>query len=76
MDNPKHPEVQSAIERVVRVARDAGVFPGIGLADDPETLLAWMDKGIQWVLMGVDWAHLARAIDTSAGLLRQHIGGS
>ena len=75
MGNPKHPEVQGAIERVVAVARDAGVFPGIGLADDPEALLHWMDKGIQWVLMGVDWAHLARAIDTSAGRLRQHIGG-
>ena len=73
MGNPKAPEVQTAIETVVTSARDAGVFPGIGLADDPEALLAWMDKGIQWVLMGVDWAHLARAIDTSAGRLRQHI---
>lgn len=74
MGNPNHPEVQGAIETVVATARDAGVFPGIGLADNPEALLAWMDKGIQWVLMGVDWAHLARAIDTSAGRLRQHIG--
>ena len=76
MGNPRAPEVQSAIETVVASARDAGVFPGIGLADDPEALVQWMNKGIQWVLMGVDWAHLARAIDTSASRLRQHIGTS
>jgi len=74
MGNPKHPDVQNAIETVVSAAGDAGVFPGIGLADDPEAILHWMDKGIQWVVMGVDWAHLARAIDTSADRLRQSIG--
>ena len=72
MGNPQHPEVQSAVETVVTKAREAGVFPGIGLADDPEALMEWTEKGIQWVLMGVDWAHLARAIDTSAARLRGH----
>ena len=73
MGHPEHPEVQSAIETVVSTAHHAGVFPGIGLADDPEALIEWMKKGIQWVLMGVDWAHLAKAIDTSAGRLRSHL---
>ena len=72
MGNPNHPDVQSAIEKIVTAARDAGVFPGIGLAADPAALLEWVDKGIQWVLMGVDWAHLAQAIDTSANRLRSH----
>ena len=74
MGNPKHPDVQSAIETVVAAAHDAGVFPGIGMADDPAGLLHWMDKGIQWVLMGVDWAHLARAIEPSADRLGQSMG--
>ncbi len=73
MGHPEHREVQSAIETVVSKAHDAGVFPGIGLADDPEALIEWLQKGIQWILMGVDWAHLARAIDTSAGRLRKHM---
>jgi len=76
MGNPQDPEVQQAIETVVASARDAGVFPGIGLADDPQALIDWMKRGIQWVLMGVDWAHLSRAIDTSAHRLRQHIAQS
>ena len=74
MGDNQHPEVQGAIQTVVSSAHDAGVFPGIGLADDPEALIAWMKKGIQWVLMGVDWAHLARAIDTSASRLRSSLG--
>ena len=73
MGNPQHPEVQSAIESVVNKAREAGVSPGIGIADDPEALMAWVSKGVQWVQVGVDWAHLARAIDTSVGRLREHI---
>ena len=73
MGNPKHPDVQRAIETVGAAARDAGVFPGIGMADDTAALLDWLEKGIQWVLMGVDWAHLARAIDSSAERLRQAI---
>ncbi|HJP28223.1 MAG TPA: aldolase/citrate lyase family protein, partial [Dehalococcoidia bacterium] len=62
MGNPQHHEVQSAIETVVRTASDGGIYPGIGLADDPEALMAWVSKGIQWVQVGVDWAHLTRAI--------------
>ena len=73
MGNTQHPEVQSAIETVVRTAREGGIYPGIGLADDPDALMAWVNKGIQWVQVGVDWAHLTRAIDTSVGRLREHI---
>ena len=73
MGNTQHPEVQSAIETVVRTAREGGIYPGIGLADDPDALMAWVNKGIQWVQVGVDWAHLTRAIDTSVDRLREHI---
>ena len=73
MGNPGHLEVQSAIERVVNTAGQAGIFPGIGLADDPEGLMEWVNKGVQWVQIGVDWAHLARAVDTSFGRLRKYI---
>ena len=73
MGNPQHAEVQSAIESVVTTARQAGIYPGIGLADDPEALMEWVNKGVQWVQTGVDWAHLARSIDTSIGRLREYI---
>ena len=73
MGNPQHPEVQTAIQTVVATARQAGVFAGIALGDDLEAIMAWVNKGIQWVTVGVDWAHLARAIDTSVGRLRQQI---
>ena len=73
MGNPQHPDVQSAIETVVTTAREAGVYPGIGMADDAEAFLKWVNKGVQWAQVGVDWWHLARAIDASVERLRQHI---
>lgn len=73
MGNPQHSDVQSAIETVVTTAHEAGVYPGIGMADDAEAFLKWVNMGIQWVQLGVDWWHLARAIDTSVERLRQHI---
>ena len=73
MGNPQHPDVQSAIEKVVTTAKDAGIYPGIGMVGDAEVFQKWLDKGIQWVQVGVDWWHLANAIDTSVGQLRQII---
>ena len=73
MGNPLHPDVQSAVEKVVTTAKDAGIYPGIGMVGDPEAFQKWLDKGIQWVQVGVDWWHLANAIDTSVGQLRQDI---
>ena len=73
MGNPQHPDVQSAIRKVVTTARAAGVYPGIGLADDVEVFMHWVNHGIQWAQVGVDWWHLARAIDTSVAQLRKHI---
>ena len=69
----RHPDVQSAIRKVVKTARAAGVYPGIGLADDVEVFMQWVNYGIQWAQVGVDWWHLARAIDTSVARLREHI---
>ena len=73
MGNPQHPDVQSVIERVVNTAKDAGVYPGIGMVGDADVFQTWLDKGIQWVQIGVDWWHLASAIDTSVEQLRKGI---
>ena len=73
MGNPQHPDVQSAIEKVVTTAKDAGIYPGIGMVGNAEVFQKWLDKGIQWVQVGVDWWHLANAIDTSVTQLRQGI---
>ena len=54
MGEPRHPSVIQAIETVIAKARQSKVFVGIAVGDDPELLMEWLDKGMQWVLMGCD----------------------
>lgn len=72
MGQPHHPDVLQAVETVVRKARTAGVFVGIGSGDDPEALIGWVDRGIQWLAMGADFTLLLGAASRIAGLVRQH----
>jgi 2-keto-3-deoxy-L-rhamnonate aldolase RhmA len=76
MGQPHHPEVIAAIETVISKARQTGVFVGIGLADDPERMAVWLDKGMQWLQVGVDWWLLMRAAESIIGQLRARIGAS
>jgi 2-keto-3-deoxy-L-rhamnonate aldolase RhmA len=73
MGQPHHPDVVAAIETVIAKARPAGVFVGIGLADDPERMAEWLDKGMQWLQVGVDWWLLMRAAESVIGQLRARI---
>jgi len=73
MGNPKHPEVLDAIDKVVSEASSAGIFPGIGVADDPAELSKWIKKGVKWMVIGVDWHYLALAIDDAVDRIRKVI---
>ena len=73
MGQPHHPEVVAAIETVITKARQAEVFVGIGLADDPARMAEWLDKGMQWLQIGVDWWLLMRAAESVVGQMREHI---
>ena len=73
MGQPHHPEVVAAIETVITKARQAEVFVGIDLADDPARMAEWLDKGMQWLQIGVDWWLLMRAAESVVGQMREHI---
>ena len=72
MGQTNHPDVVSAIETTVAKCRKAGVFVSIGLADNPDLLIDWVDKGMQWILAGVDWAVLMGGILSVSTRLREH----
>jgi 2-dehydro-3-deoxyglucarate aldolase/4-hydroxy-2-oxoheptanedioate aldolase len=74
MGMPRHPDVIRAIETVIGKARKKGVFIGIGIGDDPDILIEWIDKGINWLTMGGDFSLLLRAAREVAGKVRQHVG--
>ncbi len=68
-----HPDVVAAIETTVQKCRQAGVYVSIGLANDPDLLIKWIDKGIQWVQAGVDWALLMNSVVTVSTRVREHV---
>jgi len=70
MGQPRHPDVLHKIDTVIVQARRAGVPIGIGAGDDPETLLDWAARGIQWLAMGGDCSLLLQAATQIAGRVR------
>ena len=72
MGEPRHPAVLQAIDTVIAKARQSGVFVGIAVGDDPDVLIEWLDKGMQWVLMGCDFTLLLRAATQVCHQVRAH----
>jgi len=70
MGQPRHPDVLQIIDTVIAQARRAGVPIGIGAGDDPETLLDWSARGVQWLAMGGDCTLMLRAATQVAGQVR------
>ena len=72
MGEPRHPAVLRVIETVIAKARQSGVLVGIAIGDDPELLIEWVDKGMQWLLMGCDFSLLLRAASQVSRQVREH----
>jgi 2-keto-3-deoxy-L-rhamnonate aldolase RhmA len=70
--NPRHPEVLKAIATIVDRGRRANVFVGLALGDDPQELIPWVDKGVQWFALGADFTLLLKAATQAAGPLRDY----
>ena len=66
----QHPDVVSAIDKVIAKARRSDVFVGIGSEPDPDVVMEWVEKGVQWVATGDDVTLLLQAADQIAGSLR------
>ena len=66
---PNHPEVGRAIDTVIAKARAAKKFVGLGSGVDRVELCDWANRGVQWLLMGADYAFLRKiAVDTVAAV--------
>lgn len=72
MGEPRHPDVIQTIETIVRKARQTDVLVGIAAGDDPQQLIEWVDRGVQWLAMGADFSLLLRAAGQIAGQVRDH----
>jgi 2-keto-3-deoxy-L-rhamnonate aldolase RhmA len=58
------PEVRAAIETVVRDARSAGRYVGMGMGSDDEPMADWaFSIGVQWVQCGGDCGYMVHFAD-------------
>ena len=60
-----------AIDGVIAQARDANVPMGIAVGDDPDVLVEWADKGVNWLAMAADYALLVRSASQLAARVRE-----
>ncbi|MGD9723948.1 MAG: HpcH/HpaI aldolase/citrate lyase family protein [Pirellulales bacterium] len=58
---PWHPANAEAIEMVLGRARAAGIPLGMAIADDPQLMARWIDKGVKWLSIAADYGLLMRA---------------
>jgi 2-keto-3-deoxy-L-rhamnonate aldolase RhmA len=63
LGQPRHPDVLTAIERVIAAARRTKVFVGIGIGNDGKIITEWIGKGMQWVAMGSDFSLMLTGLD-------------
>jgi 4-hydroxy-2-oxoheptanedioate aldolase len=57
---PDHPEVQKSIDTVIARARAAKKFVGVGASTEPGELADWARRGVQWLMVGADFALLRK----------------
>ncbi|HEX3726874.1 MAG TPA: aldolase/citrate lyase family protein [Pirellulales bacterium] len=68
----RHPEVLRAIDSVIAQAHKANIPMGIAVGDDPQVLVEWADKGVNWLAIAADYGLLLHAASYLAGQVREH----
>jgi 2-keto-3-deoxy-L-rhamnonate aldolase RhmA len=67
-----HPEVQNAIDMIVRKTRDRKRYLGVGIGTDVQAARAWIDRGVQWVQLGVDYMYLLERMRMLYTAMHEH----
>jgi 2-keto-3-deoxy-L-rhamnonate aldolase RhmA len=70
---PRHPQVTQVIETIISKTQGSGLFIGIAIGDDPEQIVEWIDKGVQWLAMGVDYTLLLKGLNSVIGGVRSRL---
>jgi 2-keto-3-deoxy-L-rhamnonate aldolase RhmA len=58
-----------AVDTIVKKARDRKRYLGVGIGTDVEVARQWIDRGVQWIQLGVDFMYLRehwRSLSTAA----------
>lgn len=69
----EHPTIVAAIERVVKVARAAGLSVGAGMGTDPAYAAKMAQRGVQWLQVGSDFGYMIESMDRISAGIRARI---
>ena len=61
--------MQIAIDK----SRAAGIFVSMGVGGEPDLLIEWIEKGVQWITLGNDVSLMLGAADHIVGCAREHL---
>ena len=68
-----HPDVVSAMERVIAAAQAQNLPVGSGMPIDPEFAVLQASRGVQWLQMGGDIGYMMSAVDDAIASVRQRL---
>jgi 2-keto-3-deoxy-L-rhamnonate aldolase RhmA len=57
------PEVVAAIRDIIRIARAAGLYVGMGMGPDPDGAQKAFEMGVHWIQCGGDFSYMAQYAD-------------
>jgi len=57
---PRHTEVLQTIEHIIQEAHRAHIPVGIATGGEPEIIVEWFEKGMQWICVAGDYSYLLR----------------
>jgi 2-keto-3-deoxy-L-rhamnonate aldolase RhmA len=70
MGQPRHPDVMRAVDTIIEKSRRAGIPVGTATGSSPEHIADWVDKGMQWIMVGTDYLLMLERADWVASLVR------
>lgn len=76
LGQPEHPKVLTAIERVVRSARAANKFVGVGGGADAGYAQRMAALGMHWIQWGGDYGYMTKYFDNNVRQLRDAIASN
>lgn len=71
--DPEHPDVVKAIDRIIDVARQSGLYVGTGMGPDADYALKMAGRGIQWLQVGGDYSYLVKQTDELVSQIRRRL---
>ncbi len=73
MGEPRHPDVMRAIDTTIQKCNRAQMPVGVAVSHDPDVLMEWIHKGVNWLMTGNDFTLMLHTADYVVGKVRAQL---